>query len=367
MIKELCPNGVHYVELNEIAHYSKTRINVSLINENNYIGVENLLQNKQGKISASTIPKSKNVIGFECGDILIGNIRPYLRKIWFADCNGGTNGDVLTIQINNRKKLEPKFLYYLLSSEQFFLYDIQNSKGAKMPRGDKEVIMKYKIPVPPLEIQHEIILILDNFTELITEFTKELTVRKKQYEYYRKKIFSYEKSIPKISLYNIAISISSGKNKERLHEGKFPVFGSTGIIAKTNKPIYDHEQILIARVGNAGYVYLANGQYDVSDNTLIVDIKSEYLLKYIYYILVNMNLNQYAKGGCQPLITASQIKKLSIPIPKYDIQQRIVSILDRFDTLCNSLSNGLPAEIEARKKQYEYYRDKLLTFKELNI
>ena len=134
MIMEFCPNGVHYMELREVTHYSKRRISTLLINENNYISVENLLQNKQGKIRASTVPKSKNIIGFERGDILIGNIRPYLRKIWLADCNGGTNGDVLTIQINNKKQLESKFLYYVLSSEQFFLYDIQNSKGAKMPR-----------------------------------------------------------------------------------------------------------------------------------------------------------------------------------------------------------------------------------------
>ena len=87
-------------------------------------------------------------------------------------------------------------------------------------------------------------------------------------------------------------------------------------------------------------------------------------MRYVYYLLKNMNLNQYAKGGGQPLITAGQIKAMSIPIPSLDDQFHIVSILDRFDALCNDLTSGLPAEIEARKKQYEYYRDKLLTFKE---
>ena len=123
---------------------------------------------------------------------------------------------------------------------------------------------------------------------------------------------------------------------------------------------------MIARVGaNAGYIHLAQGQYDVSDNTLIVDVKSKYNLNYVYYQLVNANLHKLAKGGGQPLVTAGQIKQVEIPIPSSDKQAQIVGILDHFDTLCNDLSAGLPAEIEARQKQYEYYRDKLLSFKEL--
>jgi type I restriction enzyme S subunit len=118
---------------------------------------------------------------------LIGNIRPYLRKIWLADCDGGTNGDVLAVQLNNKIEYEPQFLYYVLSSEQFFLYDIQNSQGAKMPRGNKDAVMKYMLPVPPLEVQREIVRILDSFTLL----TAELTARKKQYEYYRDKLLSF--------------------------------------------------------------------------------------------------------------------------------------------------------------------------------
>ena len=123
---------------------------------------------------------------------------------------------------------------------------------------------------------------------------------------------------------------------------------------------------MIARVGaNAGFVQIAIGNYDVSDNTLIVDLKDGISLKFVYYQLSCMNLHQYAKGGGQPLITAGQIKHLEICVPTLEKQLEVVSILDRFDALCNDLTSGLPAEIEARKKQYEYYRDKLLDFKEL--
>lgn len=103
--------------------------------------------------------------------------------------------------------------------------------------------------------------------------------------------------------------------------------------------------------------------YDVSDNTLIVDLKKSISIKYVYYILDNLKLNKYAQGGGQPLVTASRIKKVEIPIPPLTEQNRIVAILDRFEALTTPLQHGLPAEIAARRQQYEYYRDKLLYFK----
>ena len=156
----------------------------------------------------------------------------------------------------------------------------------------------------------------------------------------------------------------NSKAKTKNEIGEYPVYGSTGIIARTDISIYNKTNILVARVGaNAGYTHLAHGAYDVSDNTLIVDVKNEYNLKYVYYQLVNIGLNRYAKGGGQPLVTAGQIKEVLIPVPSMEIQIQIVDALDRFDAICNDLTIGLPAEIEARQKQYEYYRDRLLTFK----
>lgn len=160
-------------------------------------------------------------------------------------------------------------------------------------------------------------------------------------------------------------SIVSGKSKERKDDGTYPVYGSTGIIAMTDNPQYSKINILIARVGaNAGYVHIAEGEYDVSDNTLIVDIKEEYNLRYVFYCLENIGLNKFAKGGGQPLVTAGEMKKVIISMPCREMQDRIVSILDKFSDICTNLSSGIPAEIEARQRQYEYYRDRLLTFKE---
>lgn len=151
LIKELCPESVIYKKLRCVAEYSKEKVDAKHVDMNTYVGVDNLLPEKQGKTLSTHIPAEGKLIRFCKGDILIGNIRPYLKKIWLASHDGGTNGDVLVIHIT-RSDVSPQFLYYCLSADQFFLYDMSHSKGAKMPRGDKEAILEYKVPIPPLEI-----------------------------------------------------------------------------------------------------------------------------------------------------------------------------------------------------------------------
>ena len=156
------------VMLDEIAEYSKERIKASDIDELTYVGVDNLLQNKQGKTISNYVPTEGNLTKYYPNDILLGNIRPYLRKIWFADSVGGTNGDVLVIHVTSDRVL-PKYLYCNISSERFFEYDNGKAKGAKMPRGDKEAIMKYKLVLPPLDVQQKIVDTLDNFEQICND------------------------------------------------------------------------------------------------------------------------------------------------------------------------------------------------------
>jgi type I restriction enzyme S subunit len=171
------------------------RISADKLNSNNYVGVDNLLPERQGKTVSSYTPESGSFTGFSAGDVLIGNIRPYLKKIWLADKDGGTNGDVLAVHIIDDRIL-PRFLYQLLASDDFFTYNMQHSKGAKMPRGSKDAIMRYEIPIPPLEEQARIVDILDRFDALTNDITSglpaEIAARKKQYEYYRDRLLRFE-------------------------------------------------------------------------------------------------------------------------------------------------------------------------------
>ena len=188
-------DDVQVVQLSDIAQYSKDRIEASEVDKNTYVGVDNLLQEKQGKTISSYVPTEGRLTKYHVNDILIGNIRPYLRKIWFSNNEGGTNGDVLTIGVTSNLIL-PKFLFTVLSSERFFFYNIQNSRGAKMPRGDKKAIMRFRIPIPSLDEQQRIVDILDRFDALCNDISiglpAEIDARQKQYEYYRDKLLTFK-------------------------------------------------------------------------------------------------------------------------------------------------------------------------------
>nr|WP_314181281.1 restriction endonuclease subunit S [uncultured Campylobacter sp.] len=193
---ELNKNGGGYElkTLGSIADYSSDRIKFDSLNELNYVGVENLLQDKAGKVSSKYVPASGNCTKFESGDILVGNIRPYLKKIWQADCTGGASGDVLVLRLND-KSVNSRYLYQILADDKFFDYNTKNAKGAKMPRGNKNAILEYKIPVPSLPTQRKIVEILDKFDTLVNSIAEglpcEIELRQKQYEYYREKLLNF--------------------------------------------------------------------------------------------------------------------------------------------------------------------------------
>ena len=181
-------------KLIDVAIYAKSRISTDKLDKENYIGVENLLQNKLGKTSSNYVPTEGSFIEYLPDDILIGNIRPYLRKIWLADKTGGTNGDVLVIRLTD-ENIIPRYLYHILANEHFFEYNVKYSKGAKMPRGDKTAILQYEFDVPPLKEQHRIVSILDKFETLTNSITEGLPLAieqsQKRYEYYRELLLNF--------------------------------------------------------------------------------------------------------------------------------------------------------------------------------
>ncbi|MBQ6649159.1 MAG: restriction endonuclease subunit S [Muribaculaceae bacterium] len=144
-------------KLGEVCEYSKTRIKSEELTADNYVGVENLLQDCKGKVAANKVPEGMGLTEYIKGDVLLGNIRPYLKKIWLANNRGGCNGDVLAIRIqsDHSNHIIPIYIFGCLSKDAFFDYDMQYSKGEKMPRGDKKEIVKYPICLPPLPLQQE--------------------------------------------------------------------------------------------------------------------------------------------------------------------------------------------------------------------
>mgnify|MGYP001467964912 CR=1 FL=1 len=188
---------VEWKTLGEIAEYSKKRVSSEVLDESNYVGVNNLLQNRAGKTESDHVPTEGNSTGYSYNDILIGNIRPYLKKIWHADRDGGTNGDVLVVHLTDSAVI-PRYLYQVLADDKFFEYNMQHAKGAKMPRGSKPKILEYLVPIPSKKEQARIVAILDKFDTLTTSITeglpREIELRQRQYEYYRDFLLSFPKS-----------------------------------------------------------------------------------------------------------------------------------------------------------------------------
>ncbi|EJB18552.1 type I restriction enzyme, S subunit [Helicobacter pylori CPY3281] len=290
--------------------------------------------------------------------------------------------------------LDMKFFFY-----QCFLlgeWCKKNTNVSGFASVDMTAFKKYKFPIPPLEIQQEIVKILDAFTELNTELNTELKARKKQYQYYQNMLLDFKdanqshkdaKTYPKplqTLLQTLApkgvefrklgevCEIIRGKRvtkKEILDKGKYPVVsGGIGFMGYLNEYNREENTITIAQYGTAGFVNWQNQKFWANDVCFSVIPKETLINRYLYYVLTNMQNYLYSISNRSAIpysISSNNIMQITIPIPPLEIQQEIVKILDQFSALTTDLLAGIPAEIKARKKQYEYYREKLLSFKPL--
>ena len=185
------------VSLGDIASISKNRIAAEYLDETNFVGVDNLISDRRGRVDSQYSPTSGSMTAFSKGDILIGNIRPYLRKVWFADRDGGCSGDVvaLTLKPEWKDRVSPRFLYYVVSSVRFFDFYQATARGGSIPRGDKKKLLFFSFTVPCKQEQEHIVMVLDRFEALINDISSglpaEIEARRTQYEYYRDRLLSF--------------------------------------------------------------------------------------------------------------------------------------------------------------------------------
>ena len=372
--------AVEWKPLGEVAEYSNTRVDAAKLDASCFVGVDNLVADKGGRIDATYLPNTARLAAYEPGDILLGNIRPYLKKIWLATNSGGCSGDVLAIRIQKAFKpiIDPKFLYYLFSLDEFFSYNMQHAKGAKMPRGDKSAILGYPIPIPcpenpkkSLEIQAEIVRILDAFTVYTAELTAEQNARKKQYAHYRDQLLSFEQGEVEWKTLGELTEINTGQKPSEILE---VATGVDYINAGTSRSGYcsasncEGDTVTTPSRGQGGIGYVGYQRAPFWLGPLCYKLQSldqtVLINKYLFYFLQSKNelLLSLKKEGGVPAVNKSDLVKLEIPTPPLAEQARIVAILDKFEALTNSISEGLPREIELRQKQYEYYRDMLFSF-----
>lgn len=281
--------------------------------------------------------------------------------------------------IRGHQGLNTRFLYHYLNTIDFVPY-LPNKNRAKLTKGE---LIKIPLPIPcpedrkkSLEIQAEVVRILDTFTTMTTELIVELALRKKQYNYCRDKLFDFDKGvIVWKTLDEVCLSISAGGDlpenfikgqTEPTEEYPYPIYanatGDNGLYGFSDGYKIESDAVTIsARGAKIGYHAVREGKFTPIIRLItLVPEKSIILTRFLNYVLDITPLG--GTDGGIPQLTVPTVKKITIPVPDLAEQARIVFILDKFDALTNSLSDGLPGEIELRQKQYEYYRDLLLNF-----
>ncbi len=418
LLQTLAPKGVEFRKLGDIGEYirgvtykknqeiNNLECGIKVLRANN-ITLSNHLNFEDIKVINKNVKIRKEQY-LKKNDILIcagSGSSEHIGKVAFINTDfdyvfGGFMGVIRIREVNSR------FVYHIFTSNIFKQYLEKSLNTTTINNLNANILQNFLIPIPPLEIQQEIVKILDAFTELNTELNTELKARKKQYEYYQNMLLDFKdikqnhkdakmsaKTYPKrlkTLLQTLAPKgvefrklgeVCESTNKKTLkisevsevkNKGMYPVINSGrdlyGYYHDFNN---DGENITIASRGEyAGFINYFNEKFFAGGLCYPYKVKdtNELLTKFLYFYLktneIQIMENLVSRGSI-PALNKADIETLTIPIPPLEIQQEIVKILDQFSILTTDLLAGIPAEIEARKKQYEYYREKLLTFKPL--
>lgn len=403
LIERLCPDGVEYKTLGEFSsivrgasprpiknYITSDEKGVNWIKIGDVRPGEKYITTVKEKITLEGATKSRFV---NIGDFILSNSmsfgRPYILKV-----DGCIHDGWLAIS-QYEDFYDRDFLYYLLCSSKVQAeFKKKASFGGAVQNLNSDIVKSVTLPVPPLEVQREIVRILDNFTFLTTELAAELAARQKQYEYYKEYLFEnhifdvewkrLDELFPFIRNGFVGTIKSFFTNETdgirylegtNIHDG---VISDNEVLYVTKEFHKKHiknqlksDDILMVQSGHIGECAVVGKKYEGSNCHALIIMSnggkclSKYYVYYFHTIKGFKSLTPAITGGTIKHVLAGKVGKIKVPVPSLEQQQRIVDILDRFDALCNDISDGLPAEIEARQKQYEYYRDKLLTFKEL--
>ena len=399
LIKELCPNGVEYKTLGEFAtvirggnfqkkdfvETGKPCIHYGQM----YTHFKNTTDKTLTFVSDKVFNKSKQA---QPNDIVMAVTSENVDDVcscvaWLGKENIAVSGHTAIIHHNQN----PSYMSYYFHSEHFYKQKVKLAHGTKVIEVTPDKLLNIQIPVPPLPVQEEVVRILDKFTSLTAELTAELTARRKQYEYYRDSLLTRETKVEVKKLGDFA-TITRGGNFQKkdfvesglpcIHYGQmYTHFGTwtDKTLTFVDKDVFDKSKqaqpndiVMAVTSENVDDVckctaWVGKEPIAVSGHTAIIhhNQNAKYLSYYFQSSVFYKQKVKLAHGTKVIEVTPDKLNDITIPLPPLDVQERIVNVLDNFDAICSDLKIGLPAEIDARKKQYEYYRDLLLTFAEL--
>ncbi|MGF5218772.1 restriction endonuclease subunit S, partial [Klebsiella pneumoniae] len=330
-------------------------------------------------VSPETAKKLKKV---DRGDVVITNTSENLEDVgkalvYLGKPQAVTGGHATIFKPNSL--IIGKYVAYFTQTSAFFCEKRKLAKGTKVIDVSATDLAKIQIPIPcpenpkkSLEIQAEIVRILDAFSAMTAELTAELNLRKKQYNYYRDLLLSFEEGeVEWKTLGELAENLDSKRKPitSGLREaGNIPYYGASGIVDYVKDYIFDGDFLLVSEDGanllarNTPIAFSISGKTWVNNHAHVLKFDTYAERRYVEYYLNSIDLTPYISGAAQPKLNKKNLESIRIPNPSPTEKERIVAILDKFDALTNSITEGLPCEIELRQKQYEYYRDLLLSF-----
>jgi len=385
LIAELCPDGVEHLTTNDVkvdSFWLMPSTPKYIENGVPYITSKNVRYGKIdfGNVSYISQEDYENISanrGISVGDVLVTMIGTIGEVCIVDDERDFCGQNLYLVRLDNNKILTKYFYYFITSATVKNSLVIQKNTSSQgyIKAGSIENL---KFPLPPLPVQSEIVRILDNFTELTAEITAGLQKRREQYRHYSTMLFDDAKKSGEYSIQEVC-HIEKGKTPiQKAIPGVYPMVVTTTERKSCDTYQFDAKAVCIPLVSSRGHgvaslthVYYQEGKFALGNILCAIIPKNEEQVypKYLYYYFEqtkDYTLVPLMKGGANVALHMNDVEKVKVPIPSLEEQKRIVDILERFETLCNDISVGLPAEIAARLKQYEYYRDKLLSFKELS-
>ena len=369
LIHELCPNGVEYKKLADCC-----------VLEKGNTPIQKAIPGEFPLVVTTEERKSCNTYQFDNPTVCIplvssrGHGVASLNRLYYQEGKFALGNILCGVTPINSDELSAKFLFYYLNHKKDTLI-VPLMRGGANVSLTVDSLRNIKIPVPPISVQEELVYILDKFEALSFELTAELAARKKQYKYYRDSLFRFDdKYVEWTTLDQISKNCDRQRKpvtKDKRVAGKYPYYGASGIVDYVDDYIFDGDYLLVSEDGanllarSTPIAFSISGKNWVNNHAHVLKFDSEDLRRYVETYLNSVDLSKYISGAAQPKLNKDNLNRIPIPVLNSEEMRYMVNVLDQFDALCHSNSEGLPAEIEARQKQYEFYCDKLLTFKQL--
>ena len=359
LIKELCPNGVEYVKLEELVDYIQPA--KYIVKNTNYDVKYDVPVLTAGQTFILGYTNEKDGIYYASADNPVIIFDDFTTSNHWVDFNFKVKSSAMKILISKTDNLF-KYIYYCISNIDYI--------PKEHSRQWIQVYSQFQIPLPPLKVQKEIARILDKFGELEADLEAELEARKSQYEFWRGKLLNEEYETKHLS--ELSTNLDNKRRpvtKSDRKSGEYPYYGASGIVDYVSDYIFDDELLLVSEDGanlmarSTPIAFSSSGKVWINNHAHVLKFNSMITQKYVEHYLNMIDLSEYITGAAQPKLNQENLNKIRINIPSsIEGQEKIVIALKRFDRLINDISVGLPAEIELRKQQYKYYRNKLLSF-----